>query len=99
MHPVIIRQLAADRIKEMQATAAENRRAHHARRARRRAASTGLRPSAGSALGADYPRGDGGCPPALVTEPPITPPRLVMAASRPGNGDATAQRETADHSS
>ena len=98
MHPVIIRQLAADRIKEMQATAAENRRAHHARRARRRAASTGLRPSASGAIEADYPRGDGGCPPAM-TEPPITPPRLVMAASRPGNGDATAQRETADHSS
>ena len=98
MHPVIIRQLAADRIKEMQATAAENRRAHHARRARRRAASTGLIPSASGALRADYPGGDGGCPPAM-TEPPITPPRLVMAASRPGNGDATAQRETADHSS
>ena len=98
MHPVIMRQLAADRIKEMQATAAEKRRAHHARRARRRAASTGLRPSAGSALGADYPRGDGGCPPAM-TEPPITPPQPVMAASRLGNHHATAQRETADHSS
>ena len=98
MHPVIIRQLAADHIKEMQATTAENRRAHHARRARRRAASTRLRASASSTLGADYPRGDGGCPPAM-TEPPITPPRMVMAASQPGNGDATAQRETADHSS
>jgi hypothetical protein len=98
MHPVIMRQLAADRIKEMQATAVEKRRAHHARLARRRAASTGLRPSAGGALGADYPGGDGGCPP-VMTEPPITSPRLVMAASRPGNDDATALRETADHSS
>ncbi len=97
MHPVIIQQLAADRIKEMHATAAEKRRAHDARQARRRAASTGLRPSASGALGADYPRGDGGYPPAM-TEPPITPPRLVMAASRPGSGDATAPRETADHS-
>ena len=98
MHPVIIQQLAADRIKEMQATAVEKQRSRHARRARRRAASTGLRPSASSALGADYPRDDGGCPPAM-TEPPITSSRLVMAASRPGNGDATARREAADHSS
>ena len=99
MHPVIIQQLAADRIKEMQATAVEKRRSRHARRARRRAASTGLRPSASSALGADYPRDDGGCPPPAMTEPPITSSRLVMAASRPGNGDATARREAADHSS
>lgn len=98
MHPVIIQQLAADHIKEMQAIAVEKRRARHARRARRRAASTGLRPSASGALGADNPRGDGSCSPAM-TEPSVTSPRLVMAASRPGNGDATAQRETADHSS
>ena len=98
MHPVIMRQLAADRIKEMQATAVAKRRAHHARRARRRSASTGLRPSASGALGADNPRGDGSCSPAM-TEPSVTSPRLVMAASRLGNHHATAQRETADHSS
>ena len=34
-----------------------------------------------------------------MTEPPITPPKPVMAASRLGNHHATAQRETADHSS
>ena len=37
MHPVIIQQLAADHIRELHATAAEERRARRARRARRRA--------------------------------------------------------------
>ncbi len=41
MHPVIIRQLAADHIEEMHVQAADERLARRARRARRRAPSTG----------------------------------------------------------
>ena len=44
MHPVIMRQLAADRIGEMHAKAENERRTRQARRARRRAPSTRPRP-------------------------------------------------------
>ena len=41
MHPVIIRQLAADHIREMHVRAADERQARRARRARRRAGRAG----------------------------------------------------------
>ncbi len=96
MHPVIMRQLAADHIKEMHVRAEEERVARRARRARRRAPSTrpGLRAS--GTLSYDDPRLDAAQRPALH-EQPSTPPMPVMAGSPPASGDATTRRETLDH--
>ncbi len=98
MHPVIMRQLAADHIGEIHAKAEDERRARQARWARRRAASTRPRPRPAGRWVTTTPAvtDPGG---SVMTEQDITPPQPVMAASRPGNGDASAQREIADHSS
>jgi hypothetical protein len=98
MHPAIIKQLVADHIQEMRATVSQEQRARHARRARRQAVPTGPRPSASRALGAGHPRREGGWPPA-VTERPSTPPPLVLASSRSGDGNDIAQPGTADRTS
>ena len=95
MHPVIMRQLAADRIGELHAKA-ENERWRQARRARRRASSTrpGL-PACGT-LRYDDPRLDAGQRPAMH-EQPSAPPLPVMAGSPPDSGDASRRREALDH--
>ena len=69
MHPVIMRQLAADHIAEMHAKAADERLDRKARRARRRAPSTRPRPPASGTLSYDDPRLDAGQWPAMHEEP------------------------------
>jgi hypothetical protein len=93
MHPVIMRQLAADHIREMHAKAEDERQA---RRARRRAPSArpGLRAS--GTFSYDHPRLDAGQRPA-VHEQPSAPPLPVMAGPPPDSGDATTRREALDH--
>jgi hypothetical protein len=95
MHPDIMRQLAADHIREMHATAEDERRARQARRARRRAPSTRPAPPASGTLSYDDPRLDAGQRPAM-TEQPSAPPLPVMAGSPPDSGDATTQPEALD---
>jgi hypothetical protein len=58
MHPAIMRQLAADHIREIHATADNERWVRQARRGRRRASSTRLRASASRALSEGDPRLD-----------------------------------------
>jgi hypothetical protein len=96
MHPVIMRQLAADNFKEMHARAEVRRLAHQARRARRRAPSAQPRPMASGTLSYDDPRLDAGRRPARH-EQPSAPPPPVMADSPPDSGDATTRREALDH--
>ena len=96
MHPVIMRQLAADHIREIHAKAEDERRARQARRARRRAPSARLRPPASGTLSYDDPRLDAGQGPARH-EQPSAPPLPVMAGSPPDSGDATTRREALDH--
>jgi hypothetical protein len=86
MHPVILRQLAADHIKEMHAKADDQRRA---RRARRRAPSMRLELPASGTLSYDDPRLDAGQRPA-IPEQPSAPPVPVMAGSPPDSGDAAS---------
>ena len=96
MHPVIMRQLAADHIREMHAKAEDERLARRARRVRRRAPSTRPRLPASGTPGYDDPRLDAGQRPAMH-EQPSAPPLPVMAGSPPDSGDASMQREALDH--
>ena len=93
MHPVIMRQLAADRIREMHAKAEDERLA---RRARRRAPSARPRLPASGTPGYDDPRLDAGQRPAMHEQPSALP-LPVMAGSPPDSGDASTQREALDH--
>ena len=99
MHPVIMRQLAADHIREIHAKADDERQARQARqarRARRRAPSMRLRLPASGTLSYDDPRLDAGQRPTMH-EQPSAPPVPVMAGSPPDSGDAITQREALDH--
>ncbi len=96
MHTVIVRQLAADHIRELHAKAEDERLARQARRARRRATSTRPRPAASGTLSYDDPRLDAGQRPARH-EQPSAPPLPVMAGSPPDSRDATTRREALDH--
>ncbi len=96
MHPAIIRQLAADHIREIHAEAEDDRRARQARRARRRAPSTRPRLPASGALRYDDPRLDEGRRTA-ITEQPSGAPLPVMAGPSPDSGDTTTPREALDH--
>jgi hypothetical protein len=96
MHPDIMRQLAADRIREVHAKADDERRARQARRARRRTPSTRPRPPVTGTLSYDDPRLDAGQRSAMH-EQPSAPPLPVMAGSPPDSGDSTTRREALDH--
>ena len=96
MHPVIMRQLAADHIGEIHAKAENERLARQARRARRRAPSTRPRPPASGTLSYDDPRLDAGQRSAMH-EQPSAPPLPVMAGSPPDSGDASTRPEALDH--
>jgi hypothetical protein len=99
MHPVIMRQFAAEHIREIHAKAEDEgqaRQARQARRARRRAQSTGPRLPASGTLSYDDPRLEAGQRPA-VHEQPSAPPVPVMAGSPPDSGDAITRREALDH--
>ena len=95
MHPVIMRQLAADRIGEMHAKAENERQTRQARRARRRAPSAQPTSPASGTPGHD-PRLDAAQRPAMH-EQPSAPPLPVMAGSPPDGGDAITRREALDH--
>ena len=95
MHPAIMRQLAADHIREMHAQAEDERQARRARRARRRVPSMRPRLPASGTLSYDDPRLDAGRRPAM-TEQPGAPPLPVMAGSPP-DSDTTTRREALDH--
>ena len=96
MHPVITRQLAADRIRELHAKAENERLARQARRARRRAPSTRPGLPASGTLSYDDPRLDAGQRPAMHEQP--SAPRLpAMAGSPPDSRDAITRREALDH--
>jgi len=96
MHPVIMRQLAADRIGEMHAKAEDERMAREARRARRRAASKSPGLPVSGTLSYDDPRLDAGQR-AAPHEQPSAPLVPVMTGSPPDSGDATTRREAPDH--
>ena len=96
MHPVIMRQFAAEHIKEIHAKAEDEGQARQARRARRRTPSTRPRLPASGTLSYDDPRLYPGQPPA-IHEQPSAPPVSVMAGSPPDSGDAITQREALDH--
>ena len=96
MHPVIVRQLAADHIREIHAKAEDERLVRQARRARRRAPSMRLRLPASGTLSYDDPRLDAGQRPTMH-EQPSAPPVPVMAGSPPDSSDAITQREALDH--
>jgi hypothetical protein len=83
MHPAIMRQLAADHIRQIHAAADDQRRRRQARRTRRRAPSTRLRRPAGG------PQPD-------MTEQPSAAPLPVMAGPPPDIRDATARHEVLD---
>ena len=86
MHPVIMRQLAADHIAEIRAKAEDGRLTRQARRARRawrRVPSMRLRLRAGETLSYDDPRLDANQRPAAA-EQPTAPPVPVMAARTRG---------------
>jgi hypothetical protein len=82
MHPVIMRQFAAEHIREKHAKAEDERRARQVRRARRRALSTRPRFPASGTLSHDDPRLDTGRRPAMH-EPPSVPPEPALAGSPP----------------
>ena len=96
MHPGIMRELAAEHIREIHARAEDEHLAHQARQARRRAPSTRLRLPASGTLSYDDPRLDPGQPPAMH-EQPSAPPVPVMAGAPPDGGDAITRREALDH--
>jgi hypothetical protein len=83
VHPVIMRQLAADHIAELHAKADDERLTRPARRAGRRAPSMRLRLSLRGTLSYDDPRLDAGQRPA--THEPTAPPVPVMAARTRGS--------------
>jgi hypothetical protein len=90
VHPVIMRQLAADHIAEIHAKAEgehltrQARLTRRARRAGRRAPSMRLRFRARETLSYDDPRLDAGQRPA-TPEQPTTPPVPVMAGRTRGS--------------
>jgi hypothetical protein len=90
VHPVIMRQLAADHIAEIHAKAEDERLTRHARRPRRvrrawrRVPSMRLRLRAGETLSYDDPRLDAGQRLA-TSEQPTAPPVPVMAGRTPGS--------------
>jgi hypothetical protein len=89
VHPVIMRQLAADHIAELRAKAEDERltrEARQARQARRRAPSMRLRLRASETLSYDDPRLDAGQRPA-THEQPTAPPAPVMAGRTRGSAD------------
>jgi len=96
MHPVSMRQLAADHIRELHAKAEDERLTRQACRARRRAPSMRLRLPASGTLSYDDPRLDAGQRPAMH-EQPSAPPLPVMAGSPPDSGEAITRREALDH--
>ena len=96
MHPVIMRQFAAEHIREIHARAEDGHLAHQARQARRRTRFTRLRLRASGTLSYDDPRLDPGQPP-VMHEQPSAPPVAVMAGSPPDGGDAIRRREALDH--
>jgi hypothetical protein len=96
MHQVIMRQLVADRIREVHAKAEEERLARQARRARRHAPSARPRLPASGTLSYDDPGLDVSQRPARH-ERPGAPPVPVMAATPPDSGDASTRREALDH--
>ena len=96
MHPAIVRQLAADHIREIHAKAEDERLARQARRARRRAPSTRPGLPASGTLSYDDPRLDPGQRPAMH-EQLSAPPLPVMAGPPPDNGDVTTRPEALDH--
>jgi hypothetical protein len=102
MRPVIMRQFAAEHIREIHAKAEDEgqarqaRQARQVRRARRRTPSTRPRLPASGTLSYDDPRLYPGQPPA-IHEQPSAPPVSVMAGSPPDSGDAITQREALDH--
>jgi len=69
MHPTLIRQLAADHIREMHAKAQDERRAGQARLARRHAPSTPPGLPASATLSYDDPRLDAGRRPPMHEQP------------------------------
>jgi hypothetical protein len=83
MHPVIIRQLAADHIREIHAKAEDERRPRP----------PFTRPSLPTS---DDPRRAAGQRPTWP-EHLSAPPPLVMAGSRPDIGDASTERKVLDH--
>lgn len=90
MHPLIMRQLATEHIKEIHAKAEGERRARQARRARRRAPSARPGPAVSGTLSYDDPRLDTGPRPAMHEQP--SAPLPVMAGAPPATGsraDAT----------
>ncbi len=84
MHPVIIRQLAADHIRELHAKAEDERLARQARRARRRAPSTRPRIPASGTLSYDDPRLDAGQRSAMHEQPSES---CLGLATLVGSGD------------
>ena len=95
MHPVIMRQFAAEHIREKHAKAENVRLARQARRARRRAPSTRPRHVTSGTLSYDDPRLDAAQRPARH-EQLSTPPVPAMAGSPPDSG-AIMRCEALDH--
>jgi len=93
MHPVIIRQLAADHIRDLRAEAANDRLARRARRARRRAPSTRPRLPAGRTLSYEDPRLDAGQRPIMDEQPSVAPVPVATGA----RWDATEDRPGSSH--
>ena len=81
MHPVIMRQLAADHIRARYAKAEDERLNRQARRARRRAPSARPRPPASGTLGYDDPRLDAGQRPAMHEQPAV--PSAAIRSGQP----------------
>ena len=96
MHPDIMRQLAAEHIREIHAKAEDERLARQARRARRRAPSMRPRLPASGTLSYDDPRLDAGQRPTMHKQP-SAPPLPVMAGSPLDSGNAVTRREALDH--
>ena len=88
MHPVIMRQLAADHIREIHAKTENERLARQARRARRRAPSTRPRLPASGTLSYADPRLDAGRRPVMHAQPSALP-MPVMAGSPPDSAAAS----------
>ena len=91
MHPVIMRQLAADHIREKHAKAEDERLARQARRARRRAPSTPPGLPASETPSYHDPRLDAGQRPAMHEQPSES--RLGLATLV---GSADAPRSARD---
>jgi hypothetical protein len=96
MHPAMMKQLVADRIREMHAEAEDERRARRVHRARRRVLSMRLRLPASGTLSYDDPRLGEGQRPAIIQQPSASP-LPVMTGSPPDSGDTTTRRGTLDH--